>query len=219
VGAALRRSTRHAAPAIETTLWRTRSFAAANLASLLYGAALFPLLLIGVLFLVQVWGYSPLEAGLGMTPGAVIAAVVALRAGPVVARRGPRVVVAGGALVLGVAGLLCAIALPEDPSFVTFWLPVGVLIGVGAGAIATGTSTAAALSVAPERFAAAGGLNLTARQVGGALGVAVLAALLDGQAAAGRTDVGPFADVYLFCTFATFAVAAAAVWLVLEEAP
>jgi hypothetical protein len=116
--------------------------------------------------------------------------------------------------VLAAAGLLCVVALPEAPSFLTFWLPVGVLIGVGTGAITTGVSTAAALSVAPERFAAAVGLNQTGRQVGGALGVAVLAALLDGRTG---SAVGPFADVYLFCTLATLAVAAAAMWLVLEE--
>jgi MFS family permease len=63
VAAALWRSARHVAPAIETSLWRIRSFALANLASLLYAAALFPWLLVGVLFLIQVWGYSPLEAG------------------------------------------------------------------------------------------------------------------------------------------------------------
>ena len=136
-------------------------------------------MLVGVLFLIGVWGYSPLEAGLSMTPGAIIAAAVALRAGPIVARRGPWVVIAGGALVLGTAGLLCAVALPEQPAFLAFWLPIGVLIGVGTGAIATGVSTAAALSVPPARFAAAVGLNQTGRQVGGALGIAALAALLD----------------------------------------
>ena len=208
------RSTRHATPALQTELWRSSTFRAANLASLFYGAALFPWLLVGVLFLVQVWDYTPLEAGLAMTPGALIAAIVALRAGPVVARRGPRAVVFGGALALSAAGALSAFALPETPSFLTFWLPVGVLIGVGTGAITTGTSTAAALSVAPERFAAAGGLNQTARQVGGALGVAVLAAILNASSGDG---VGPFADVYLFCTLATAAVAVAALWLVCEE--
>jgi EmrB/QacA subfamily drug resistance transporter len=216
LAAALWRSTRHATPAIETRLWRTRSFALANLASLLYGAALFPWLLVGVLFLIGVWGYSPLEAGLAMTPGAIVASVVALRAGPVVVRRGARAVIAGGALVLGVAGLICAVALPETPSFLTFWLPISLPIGVGTGAITTGVSTAAALSVAPQRFAAAVGLNQTGRQVGGALGVAVLAALLDVRTESGA-GIGPFADVYLFCTLATFAVAATALWLVIEE--
>src|SRR6185369_16075068 len=112
----------------------------------------------------------------------------------VVARRGPAAVIAGGALVLGATGLVCAVALPQQPDFLGFWLPIGVLIGVGTGAITTGVSTAAALSVAPERFAAAVGLNQTARQIGGALGVAVLAALLDGP-----TGIDAFEHVYLFC--------------------
>ena len=212
VAIALRRSFRHARPALETDLWRSRQFAAANLASLLYGAALFPWMLVGVLFLVGVWGYSPLEAGLAMTPGAVVAAAVALRAGPVVARRGPAAVIFGGALILAVAGAWCAFGLPEQPSFLSFWVPVGVLIGVGMGAITTGVSSAAALSVAPDRFAAAVGLNQTARMIGGALGVAALAALLDGA-----TGIAPFTHVYLFCTLATFAVAGAALWLFKER--
>jgi hypothetical protein len=206
VAAAIVRSRRQPRPALETALWRSRAFATANVASLLYGAALFPWMLVGVLVQVTLWDYSPLQAGFAMTPGAVIAAVVALRVGPVVARRGPRVVVVGGALLLGTAGLLGAFTLPEDPSFVTWWLPVGVLIGLGTGAITTGTSTAAALAVTPERFAAAGGLNQTARQVGGALGLAVLAALL-------TEDPGAYTDVYLFCAVATLAVAIAAIWL------
>jgi MFS family permease len=214
--AAVVRSRRHATPAIETSLWRSRTFAAANAASLLYGAALFPWLLVGVLFLIQIWGYSPLQAGFAMTPGAVIAAIVALRSGPLVGRYGPRLVVVAGALTLAAAGFLGAFTLPSEPSFLTWWLPVGVLIGLGTGAITTGTSTAAMLSVAPARFAAAGGLNQTARQVGGALGLAFLAAALSGGEAG---DVGPYTDVYLFCAVSTLAVALVGCWLVLEERP
>ena len=88
--------------------------------------------------------------------------------------------IVAGALVLATAGALCTLALPEQPSFVSFWLPVGVLIGIGMGAITTGVSTAAALSVAPERFAAAVGLNQTARQARRRARRRRLAALLDG---------------------------------------
>ncbi len=211
---AVERSWRHPAPAIETALWRSRPFRLANLASLLYGAALFPWMLVGVLFLIGVWDYSPLEAGLAMTPGAIVASAVALGAGRIVARRGPRAVIVAGALVLAVAGLLCVLALPSQPSFLEFWLPVGVLIGTGMGAMTTGISTAAALSVAPARFAAAVGLNQTGRQVGGALGIAALAALLSGHPG---TEVGPYAGVYTICTLATLGVALTAAWLVLEE--
>jgi MFS family permease len=131
----------------------------------------------------------------------------------VVATRGVRSVVVSGALALGVAGLLLTVALPATPHFLTYWLPLGVLIGIGTGAITTGLSTAAALSVPPARFAAAIGLNQTGRMVGGALGVAVLAALLHHRTASG-SGVGPFSGVYLFCTLATLGVAVAALWLV-----
>jgi MFS family permease len=145
---------------------------------------------------VTLWDYSPLQAGLGMTPGAIVAAVVAVLA----SRRPPKPVILAGALTLATAGAILTLALPAEPNFLGFWLPVGVLIGIGMGAITTGISTAAALSVTPERFAAAVGLNAAARQVGGALGVAVLAGLIDG-------DIASFKAIYLFCTLATLGVA------------
>ncbi|WP_053226299.1 MFS transporter [Solirubrobacter soli] len=196
VALAILRSRHHPRPALETGLWRSRAFATANVASLLYGAALFPWMLVGVLVQVTLWDYSPLQAGLGMTPGAIVAAVIAVLA----ARRTPRPIILGGAVLLAAAGAILTLWLPAEPNFLGFWLPVGVLIGAGMGAITTGVSTAAALSVTPERFAAAVGLNSAARQVGGALGVAALAGLIG-------TDMASFKDIYLFCTLATLGVA------------
>jgi Major Facilitator Superfamily len=194
--AAIQRSRHHPRPALETKLWRSKAFATANVASLLYGAALFPWMLVGVLVQVTLWDYSPLQAGLGMTPGAIVAAIVAMLA----ARKTPKPIILGGAILLAAAGAILTLALPADPNFLGFWLPVGVLIGAGMGAITTGVSTAAALSVTPERFAAAVGLNSAARQVGGALGVAALAGLIG-------TDIASFKDIYLFCTLATLGLA------------
>jgi hypothetical protein len=79
------------------------------------------------------------------------------------------------------------------------------------GATSVGVSSAAALSVSPERFAAATGLNIAARQVGGALGIAVLALVLDGRAP-GDTD--PFALVYLLIAVVSVGAAVAALRLV-----
>jgi MFS family permease len=63
------------------------------------------------------------------------------------------------------------------------------------GAAMTGVASAAASSLAPAKFAAGTGLNMTARQLGGALGVAVLAAILEGQG----LQVSAFRHVFLFC--------------------
>jgi MFS family permease len=202
------RSRSHPAPAVEVGLWRSRTFALANLASLIYGAVLFSWLLVGVLFLTQVWGYTPLETGLAMTPGAVAAALVALSCGPLVARHGPRPVVLGGLATLAGAGVWVVLALQDAPAFLSLWLPAGTLVGVGMGAIATGMSSAAALSVAPAQFAAGVGLNQAARAVGGALGVAAMATILRGTDPAAATS---YLGVYEMC-IALLGTAAVVSW-------
>ncbi len=204
----LLRSRSHPAPAVEVGLWRSRTFALANLASLIYGAVLFSWLLVGVLFLTQVWGYTPLETGLAMTPGAVAAALVALSCGPLVARHGPRPVVLAGLATLAAAGVWVVLAVEDAPAFVALWLPAGTLVGIGMGAIATGMSSAAALAVAPAQFAAGVGLNQAARAVGGALGVAAMATILRGTDPAAAAS---YLGVYEMC-IALLGAAAVVSW-------
>jgi EmrB/QacA subfamily drug resistance transporter len=198
------RSAHHPSPAVEVGLWRNRTYAAANVVSVLFGAGLLASLLLGVLFLVQVWGYSELEAGLAMTPGAVAAAAVGLAIGRSGRAIPPRALVAGGGLLLAAATGSLALWLPAEPHFVTAWLLPGLALGAGVGAVSVGVSSAAALSVAPARFAAATGLNIAARQVGGAVGVAVLAAVLDGA-----RGTGPFLTMYAIVAIASLGAAVA----------
>jgi EmrB/QacA subfamily drug resistance transporter len=207
VGACLVRSRSHPAPAVEVGLWRASGFARANLASLLYGGALFALLLVGVLFTTQVWGYSPLEAGLAVTPGAVVAAAVAVAGSRAVQCSGPWPPAVLGLLVLGADCAWIGLAIEDDPAFWTLWLPAGLILGAAMGAITTALSSAAALSVPPERFAAGVGLNQAARAVGGALGVAALSTiLLDADPHAADSYRG----VYALCVILTVAAAAVA---------
>ena len=194
------RSRRHPAPALEIDLWRSRPFALSNLCSLFFGAAVYAWLLLGVLFLTAVWRYSELKAGLAMSPGAVSAAVAAAVTGRVVDKRGQRVAVVGGALLLAAVGVWVYDALGPARDFLGFWLPAGVLCGAGMGIGAVGLSAAAPMAVAPSRYAAATGLNLTARVVCGALGVAALAAILTAEL---RDGVQAYADVFLFCAAAS----------------
>ena len=144
-------------------------------------------MLLGVLVLTELWGYSELQAGLAMTPGAIAASISAV----VVGRRAtPRTAVAAGAALMAASGLFIAATLPTHGEFLGYWLPIGLVLGAGMGMVTTGTSTAAALSVPPHSFAAGTGLNQTARQVGGALGVATLATILR-SGASGRPRRSP----------------------------
>jgi EmrB/QacA subfamily drug resistance transporter len=208
--AAIQRSWRMPVPAIETALWKHRTFALANGSSLLYGASLYAWMLLGVLVLTQLWHYSELQAGLAMTPGAIAASVSAV----VVGRRAtPRTAVAAGAALMAASGLFIAATLPDHGEFLTYWLPIGLVLGAGMGMVTTGTSTAAALSVPAQSFAAGTGLNQTARQVGGALGVATLATILRSGAPG---QIATFAHVYVFVSLA--ALAAGVVGLALRPA-
>ncbi|MEU5366071.1 DHA2 family efflux MFS transporter permease subunit [Streptomyces sp. NPDC005925] len=211
----LLRSAKHPAPALEISLWRNRTFALANAAAFCYGIALFSWLLVGVLYVTQVWGYSELEAGLAMTPGAFAATAVAMRVGKLPPTYGPRLATTGGAVVLAGTGFLLAFTLPDHSMFLAYWLPLGVLAGVGMGAITTGTSTAAALSVSPLRFAGATGLNQTARQIGGAIGIAILATVVSGA----LTDIADFERIYLIAACASVVVAVLGLGLTIKLPP
>jgi EmrB/QacA subfamily drug resistance transporter len=208
VALALWRSARHPVPALEISLWRNRGFAAANAASFLYGTALYAWLLVGVLYLTGEWHYSILKAGFASTPGAFTATAAAIAVGRLSGRVGVRPAVTGGALIMVASGVWTLVSLPSDPHFVTFWLPVGLLVGTGMGMVATGVASAAALAVKPVQFAGATGLNTTARQLGGAFGIAMLAALLPARAV--HDDYAP---VYLFCTIAAVGAALAGLLL------
>ncbi|WP_436792893.1 MFS transporter [Actinospongicola halichondriae] len=172
------RSRRHDAPAIDLDLFRIRTVAIANAATLLYAIGFFGMLLANVLFLTSVWGYSTLAAGLAITPGPLVVAVLSGPAGRLAGRHGyASVLVAGG--VIFAAGLAWYVVLVgEEAQFLTHWLPGSLLVGVGVALSFPVLSAAAVADVPPERFAVGGAMNQTARQLGAVVGVAVLIAVL-----------------------------------------
>src|SRR6202008_1897933 len=111
----------------------------------------------------------------------------------------PRNGVIAGALLMAGTGLLTAATLPTQPNFLGYWLPLGLLLGAGMGLVTTGPSAAAALSLPARAFAAGTGLNQTARQVGGAFGIATLATLIQSGGSGSATT---FEHVYVFCALA-----------------
>ena len=212
-GVAVLRSSRLPVPAIETRLWKHRTFALANATSLLYGTSLYAWMLLGVLVLTQLWNYSELQAGLAMTPGAITASIAAVLGGRARGRTGPRTITVIGALTMGACGLVLATTLPSHPDFLGYWLPIGLVLGTGMGFVTTGTSTAAALSLPASSFAAGTGLNQTARQIGGALGIATLATLIQARPSG---SAATFEHVYLFCAVVILCGAVVALGLTLR---
>ena len=172
------RSSRHRAPVFELGLLRSRTFSASNAMTIVAAAGFYGYTLCNVLYLTAVWRYSALEAGLALTPGPFVAAAVAGPTSRLAVKIGHRYVLIVGALIWG-AGLLWFITkVGIEPRFMSEWLPGMLILGVGAGATFPNLSGAAVASAPGESFGTATGLNSVARQVGAALGVAIVVAII-----------------------------------------
>jgi EmrB/QacA subfamily drug resistance transporter len=199
---AVLRSIRHHSPAFEFSLFRNNTtFTSANLVALLYGTVMYAWLLACVLFLTEIWRYSELEAGLAQTIGAVVAAAGAVVMGKVAARfGGPRFAAVLGLAAHATVVLMLYIVLTDQSNFFGIWVPCSILVGFGIGATMMSSMTAAATSAPPTMYASVSAINNTARQLGGALGAAAVATILQsGTGAGGARSVSAYLDVFTFC--------------------
>jgi len=177
----IHRTLHHDQPVIDPALFHERSFVVANSATLVYSAGFFAMLLGNILFLTSVWHYSIMMAGLAVTPGPLVVAVIAGPAGKLASRIGFRPVLLFGAACFA-AGLASFVVLvTATPNYVGTWLPGTLIVGLGIGFTFPVLSAAAVSSLPAPRFAVGSAVNQTARQIGGALGIAVLVALIGSQ--------------------------------------
>lgn len=172
------RSRTHPEPVVDLALFSDRSFVAANLASFVYAAGFFAMLLCNILFLTGVWHYSVMAAGLAVTPSPLVVAAVSGPAGRLASRIGFRPVVLGGAACFA-GGLAWYVATVDaTPAYLSHWLPGSLIVGLGIGLTFPVLSAAAVSSLPAHRYAVGSAVSQTARQVGGAIGVAVAVMLL-----------------------------------------
>jgi MFS family permease len=172
------RSARHPSPVLELPMLRVRSFSVANAAALVFFAGFGAMLLSSVLLLTEVWRYSVLHAGLALMPGPLMAAIFAAPAGRLGARIGQAPVIAAGGLVFASGFAINLALLDSTPNYAGSFLPGFLLGGIGVGLVLGPLPAAATMSLPPDRFATGTAVFGMARQVGAAIGVAVLVALL-----------------------------------------
>jgi NTE family protein len=172
------RCARHRSPIVDLGLLRIRTLTTANAMSVIAAAGFYGYTLVNVLFLTGVWRYSILEAGLAITPGPFVAAAIAGPASRLAGRIGHRPVLIAGGLIWGSGVLWLIQRTGVQPDYLGVWLPGMILLGLGAGIFFPNLSAAAVASAPGESFAGATALNSVARQVGAALGVAVVIAII-----------------------------------------
>ena len=189
-------------PLIDRELFRLRPFTGASAVALVFSAAFGAMLLSRVLWMQDVWHWSALQAGLAIAPGPLMVPLFAFGlAGPLIARFGPGVVIAAGATVFAAGAAWWALAMGLEPDYVGDMLGGMVLTGIGVGLTLPTFMATGAAALPPHAFATGSAVVNMLRQIGLAIGVAALIAILGGH--------GDVLAVYERATWAIAAIALA----------
>jgi EmrB/QacA subfamily drug resistance transporter len=164
-------------PMLDLALFRIRNFAVANLTTLAAYAGLIGGLFFVGLYLQQVVGYSPLEAGLATTPISVLLFVLSPRFGRLASGTGPRLPMTAGPIVGG-AGLILMLRVNADADYLADLLPAVLVFGLGLAATVAPLTATVLDSVQERRVGIASGVNNGVSRVAGLLAIAVLGAVI-----------------------------------------
>jgi len=168
-------------PVVPLSIFKMKTLSAANGIAVTVGAALFGMYFFLSLYLQQINGYSPLKAGLAFLPAGLATMAGALTAARLVARIGPRRQLVIG-LLLAAAGLAWISTVTAHAGYFAHVFGPVLLVGVGLGLSFVPMTMAATTGVPPHEAGLASGLVNTSRQVGGAVGLAVMATVASSAA-------------------------------------
>ncbi len=166
-------------PLLPLRLFRDRSFTAANLVGMTFSFGIFGAVFILIQFLQVVQGHTPLEAGVMTMPWTLAPMIVAPLTGLVSGRTGTRLPIVVGLVLLTISMGWIALTLSATVAYSEIWPPF-LLAGIGMGLVFAPSSTAVLANMRPADHAKASGTNSTLREIGVALGIAVLTAVFTG---------------------------------------
>src|SRR5690349_6390429 len=163
-------------PLMPLRIFASRNVTGSNLVQVLGTAGMFGMFFLGSLYLRQIMGYDPLQIGLAFLPVAVVMGALSVRyTDRLVMRFGARTLLFPGLGLIAAGLALFALAPAARGGYLTHVFPVTLLIGAGAGLCFPALMTLAMSSATPQDAGLASGLVNTTAQIGGALGLAVLA--------------------------------------------
>ena len=163
-------------PLMPLWVFADRNRGGAYLIQALMGAALFGMFFLSTLYLQNVLGYSALKAGASFVPATVIMMGAAGAVSRIVARTGVRPLVAGGTALAAVGMLLLGNLQPHSSYLTGVMLPM-MLLAAGLGLTFVPATIAAVSGVNEQHSGLVSGVSTTAIQVGGSIGLAVLATI------------------------------------------
>jgi EmrB/QacA subfamily drug resistance transporter len=167
---------RSVAPLVPFRIFRLRTLTGANVISVLIGAALFSMFFFLSRYMQEVLQYSPLKTGLSYLPLAIVIILSAGGASVLVTKLGFKPVLIAGMVMITI-GLLWFAQLPVDGDYVSQILPPMIIAAAGLGFAFVPVTIAAVSGISHDDSGLASGLINTSQQIGGALGLAVLATI------------------------------------------
>jgi EmrB/QacA subfamily drug resistance transporter len=210
-------------PLMPLRMFRSRNVAGANTVQVLTVAGMFGMFFLGSLYLERILGYDALQIGLAFLPVTIVMGTLSVRfSEPLITRFGARTLLFPG-LTLVTVGLVLFTQAPVHGSYLLHVLPVMILLGSGIGVCFPALMTIAMSGATRSDAGLASGLVNTSAQVGGALGLAVLATLSASRSAnlieQGRSTASALTSGYhlAFWIAAALVVAAIAVALVVLQ--
>jgi MFS family permease len=174
---------RSAQPLVRLGILRSSPLLRANLGGMALFGGYFGFQFVGTLYLQAMNGWSAIETALAFLPAGLLVAVFSPRLGPLVDRFGTPRIIAGGALSL-LLGYLLFLRLDGSPSYLGLMLPTMLLLGVGFALSFPALNIQAVAGVADHEQGLASGLLNTSFQVGGAVGLAIVSAVVSSAGAA-----------------------------------
>ncbi len=175
---------RSPAPIVDFDYFRSRSFLGANVVAFAVSFAMFAMFFFLALYMQNILGYGPLDAGIRFLPSTLVVIVMGPIAGRLADRVGPKPLMVAGLLIIALSlGMQSRIDL--DTTFADLLVPF-ILMGLGMGLVMSPMTTAAMNAVDRTKAGVASGTLSMSRMVGGTFGVAALGALV---AAVGRSKL------------------------------
>jgi MFS family permease len=163
-------------PLMPLRIFSSRNVTGANLVQILGAAGMFGMFFLGSLYLRRILGYDPLQIGLAFLPVAVVMGTLSVRyTDRLVMRFGARTVMLSGLGLIASGLALFALVPAGGTGYLSHIFPVALLVGAGAGLCFPALMALAMSSATPQDAGLASGLVNTTAQIGGALGLAVLA--------------------------------------------
>ena len=164
-------------PLVPLRIFRSRNLSCANVIQVLSVAGMFGMFFLGALYLRRVLGYDALQIGLAFLPVSLTMGLISVRySARLVTRFGARNMLVPGLVLIMLALVLFAQA-PIHGGYLVHVMPSMLLLGIGAGVCFPALMNVAMTGASPQDAGLASGLVNTTAQVGGALGLAVLATL------------------------------------------